>query len=103
MVPACRQAGSGSLLISLKIMIYYVYAIRSLKNNYIYVGMSTNIQRRLYEHNIGNVFSTKGYTPWKLFYSEKCGDDRNKARNREKYLKSGVGKEFLKTMLIIPE
>jgi len=74
---------------------YKVYAIISGKDQRIYVGLTSNIDRRLIEHNSGQTFSTKGYRPWKLLYSENVAD-RQKARKREKYLKSGVGKEFLK-------
>jgi putative endonuclease len=59
--------------------------------------MSTDVEKRLKEHNNGQVFSTKSYKPWKLFYKELVGD-RVKARKREKYLKSGCGKEFLKSI-----
>ncbi len=77
--------------------IYYVYVIQSQKDGRLYVGMTKHINERLKEHNSGQVFSTKSYRPWKLFYSEEIGD-RQKAREREKYLKSGCGKEFLKKL-----
>ncbi|MEK9132890.1 MAG: GIY-YIG nuclease family protein [Patescibacteria group bacterium] len=83
-------------------MEYTVYAIKSLKGPRIYVGFSSNVPRRLKEHNLGHVFSTKGYRPWILIYTVDCGNDRLKARQTEKYLKSGTGKEFLKR-LTIPE
>lgn len=79
-------------------MIYWVYAIRSTKNNRVYVGMSANVTERVRQHNLGKVFSTKGYRPWVLIYEEKRGINRGDARKREKYLKSGVGKEFLKNI-----
>ena len=75
---------------------YFIYAIKSQKDGRIYVGISNNPPRRLYEHNLGNVFSTKGYRPWKLIYKEKA-EGRVKARVREKYFKSGCGKAYLKT------
>jgi len=77
---------------------YYVYAIIILIDERIYVGISSNIENRLKYHNLGKVFSTKGYRPWKLFYKEFVGN-RLKARKREKYLKSGCGKEFLKLFI----
>ena len=73
----------------------YVYAIKSEERNYIYVGMTNNIQRRLAEHNNGENKSTKAYKPFTLIYSETYAS-RKEARIREKYLKSGVGKQFLK-------
>jgi len=51
----------------------------------------------LKEHNAGKTQSTKGYRPWKLLYSEVI-IGRNNARKKEIYYKSGVGKEFLKSL-----
>ncbi len=74
-----------------------VYAIRSEVRNYIYVGMTNNIERRLKEHNNGENRSTKAYKPFVLIYTETF-QTRVEAREKEKYLKSGVGKEFLKNL-----
>ncbi len=76
---------------------YYVYAIKSLSRYYIYVGISDNLERRINQHQEGYNKTTKPYQPFTLIYSEKC-NNRMEARKREKYLKSGVGKEFLKTL-----
>ena len=73
----------------------WVYALRSKKVDRVYVGMAADIEKRLAEHNSGRVFSTKGYMPWYVVYREEC-EDREVARKREKYWKSGCGKEFLK-------
>ena len=74
-----------------------VYAIRSSSRNYVYVGMTNDLERRLMEHNNGENRSTKAYKPFALIYSEEF-PDRISARIKERYLKSGVGKEFLKTL-----
>jgi putative endonuclease len=79
-------------------MEYIVYAIQSQLDGRIYIGFTFNLERRLNEHNSGKTRSTKGYRPWKLVYSESV-ETRVMARNREKYLKSGVGKEYLKSLL----
>ncbi len=76
---------------------YFVYAIESIKHKRIYVGMSRNPEKRLLEHNAGQVFSTKGFRPWVMIFVEDAGNSRINARAREKYWKSGCGKEFLKT------
>jgi len=81
---------------------YIVYAIKSERDGRIYVGMSSGIEKRLSEHNRGAVFSTRGFRPWKLIYIEDCGGDRLRAREKEKYFKSGCGKEFLKNIVIDP-
>ena len=82
----------------MKKMSYYVYVISSKQRNYIYVGITNNIERRLKEHNSGNNKTTKPYKPFKLLLHEKC-TTRISARKREKYFKGGSGKEFLKSLL----
>jgi putative endonuclease len=77
---------------------FTVYAIKSLSRKYIYVGMTNNLERRLKEHNQRENRSTKAYTPFILIFSETF-KTRNLARMKEKYLKSGVGKSFLKNLI----
>jgi len=79
-------------------MKYYVYAIKSKTRNYIYVGLTNNLSRRLEEHNRGYIRTTKPYSPFELIFDESF-DTRLEARQKEKYLKSGVGKEYLKSLL----
>jgi putative endonuclease len=74
---------------------YYVYAISSLERNYIYVGLTDNVERRLSEHNSGKNKTTKPYSPFVVIYFEEC-NSRIEARIKEKYFKSGIGKEKLK-------
>ncbi|MFC2114465.1 GIY-YIG nuclease family protein [Bacteroidota bacterium] len=64
----------------------------------LYKGMTVNLDNRLFEHNSGKNKSTKAFRPWKLVYFEKF-ETRFEARNREKYLKSGIGREFIKDIL----
>ena len=76
----------------------YVYAIVSLVDSRIYVGQTQDVKKRLTEHNKGSTKSTKGYIPWKLFFYETY-ENRDQARIKEKYWKSGIGKEKLKLLL----
>jgi len=76
---------------------YFTYAIDSKSRNYLYVGISNNVERRLTEHNSGRNKTTKPYKPFKLIYTKEFVT-RAEARAHEKYLKSGSGKEFLKTL-----
>ena len=75
----------------------YIYVLKSLIKNYIYVGITNNIERRFKQHNSGKEKTTKSYKPFKIILTEKY-ENRQKARDREIYLKSGCGKEFLKTL-----
>ena len=75
-----------------------VYAIMSEVNGEIYVGIAKDPDIRLKEHNAGKNRYTKGLRPWKTLYRE-LQSEWLAARNREKYLKSGVGKEFLKSLV----
>ena len=74
---------------------FYVYVLKSVSNWRFYVGMTGNLENRLKEHNAGYTKSTKGYRPLELFFFETYSTSVE-AREREKYLKSGVGKEYIK-------
>jgi len=93
--PACRQAGNWQR--TNQNIMYYVYAIKSLNKKYIYVGLTDNVNRRFNQHNNGLERTTRSYRPFKLIHIEKF-ETRPGARQKEKYLKSGCGKEFLKTL-----
>jgi putative endonuclease len=64
----------------------------------LYTGYSSDVAKRVDEHNAGLVSSTKLRTPFVLIYFEGCLNQQDATR-REKYLKSGNGKIFLKSRL----
>ena len=72
---------------------YCVYILQSLKDYNFYTGLTKNIERRLREHNTGQVKPTKGHIPFKLIHTEKF-ETLAKARAREKFLKTGSGREL---------
>ena len=74
---------------------YFVYALKSITRNYIYVGLTNDVDRRVSEHNSGYEKTTRPYRPFKLIFVESF-QTRAEARKMEKYWKSGVGKESLK-------
>jgi len=74
---------------------YYVYAIKSSQKDWLYVGITNNLERRLSQHNKGYNKSTKPYIPFKLVYLEEASD-RKSARIREEHLKTASGKRWLK-------
>lgn len=78
---------------------FYTYVLKSREKNYIYVGLTNNLERRIKEHNSGKQKTTRSYAPFDLIHSEEL-KTRLKARDREKYLKSGCGKEWIKEKFI---
>lgn len=74
---------------------FYIYIIQSKINNNIYIGFTSDLRKRLIEHNQGLNFSTKRYMPWKLIYYEACLE-QNDAKRREKYLKTTQGGRLIK-------
>ncbi len=79
-------------------MYFYVYVLLSEKDGNYYTGYTNNIQSRIKSHNSGKVMSTKFRIPLKLIYWEGCVNQQDATR-REKYLKSGNGKIYLKNRL----
>ena len=77
---------------------YYVYIIRSKIDGRLYKGLTKDPENRLMEHNTGKTKSTRPYKPWELIYKEQF-DNFEKARKREKYFKSGIGREYLNNIL----
>ena len=80
-------------------MEYFVYVLESEIDGRLYIGQTSDIEKRLTEHNSGKTKSTKGYKPWKLVYFETF-ETRDEALLREKYFKTGSGREFLKDLLL---
>ena len=74
---------------------HYVYVLRSQKDGKFYVGYTKNVQKRLEQHNSGQVRSTKERRAMKLIYWEGCIDQQDATR-REKYLKTAWGKRYIK-------
>jgi len=78
---------------------FYVYILKSIEHSdQFYIGITSDLKRRLKTHNSGGSKHTAKYRPWKVetyiaFSSEQ------KARDFEKYLKSGSGRAFAKKRL----
>ena len=79
-------------------MPYYVYILESSYDENKYVGCTNNIKRRLEEHNSGKTISTKTRKPFKLIYCEVMLNKYD-AYNREKFLKTGWGKNYIKRVI----
>jgi len=77
---------------------YFVYILYSNEFKKTYTGLTQNVLKRLKQHNLGQNRSTKAFTPWVIIYTKEF-ESRIDARKKEKYLKSGVGREFIKSLL----
>ena len=65
---------------------YYLYVLESLTKSKKYIGITSDLKRRLARHNRGEVRSTKAYRPWRLAHSEQFAT-KKEARRREMELK----------------
>ncbi len=78
---------------------FTVYVLYSENFNKIYIGYTSDIEKRLLSHN---VLATKGYTikfrPWVLLYTEEFSI-KSEAMKREKQLKSAKGREFIHSLI----
>jgi putative endonuclease len=77
---------------------YYIYVLASEKDSMFYTGYTCNLKQRIEMHNEGKVYSTKHGRPLKLIYFEGYLNQQDATR-REKYLKSGNGKIYLRNRL----
>ena len=91
---------SGPFGVGLIDIMYYVYFIKSIKDGYIYIGVTGDLEKRLNKHNGGGNRSTRLHKPFRLIYSE---DYRGKteALKRERYFKSPKG--YLEKLKILDQ
>lgn len=82
-------------------MVYYVYVLQNSKTGMLYIGYTTDLKRRMEEHIHGKSTFTrqnKALGRWKLIYFEGYTDQKD-AQGREKFLKGGSGRKYLKKQL----
>jgi putative endonuclease len=77
---------------------YFVYVLRNAITHRHYTGHTSDLAQRVGQHNHGVTKSTKNRGPWELVYHEEFAS-RAEAIGREKYLKSGKGREELRSKL----
>jgi putative endonuclease len=73
---------------------FHVYVLRSEKTGRRYVGSCEDVDERLRRHNAGDSKATRHGIPWRLVISEQFST-RAHAVNRERYFKSGRGRDEL--------
>ena len=78
---------------------YTVYLLYSPQFSKSYVGYTSDLAARLISHNmLGHKGWTLKYRPWELVYTEEF-NTKKEAMDREKWFKSGVGREFIKSRI----
>ena len=78
---------------------YYVYILQSIrKPEWLYKGSTSDLKKRIIEHNSGQNFSSAPYAPFKLIYYE-AYILKQDAEAREKYLKTSMGMRVIKKQL----
>ena len=78
---------------------FYTYVLISQKDNNFYVGSTSDLRRRIKDHNAGMTKSIKHRRPFKLAFYE-AYNSREEASNREKFLKSSDGKKDIRKRLL---
>ncbi len=77
---------------------WYTYLLQNKKDKRWYTGCTEDLRKRFKQHQNNEVPSTKGRGPFTLIYYEACLNKKNSFA-REQYLKSGMGKRYLKNRL----
>lgn len=79
-------------------MMHYVYVLKSIKHDQLYIGRTSNLRRRLKEHQNNKVKTTRKYGKIKLIFYEAFLSKRDSIR-REKYLKTTKGRSSLRQII----
>lgn len=75
---------------------FYVYVLRSFANpKQVYTGITEDLNQRIKDHNEGKSVHTNKFKPWECVVAIRFADE-TKAREFERYLKTGSGRAFLK-------
>lgn len=77
---------------------FYTYILRSKKSGKWYTGYTNDIRKRFMKHSLNLSNYTRGRGPFEVIYCEICANEFD-AKAREKYLKTGMGRRYLKNRL----
>jgi len=78
---------------------YWIYILENLNDKTWYIGYTSNLERRVKEHQDGSgARTTRIKKDWRLIYCEGYLD-KSDAMGREEFLKSGSGRKFIKKQL----
>ena len=78
---------------------YVVYVLYSARYDRIYVGYTSHLIERIRSHNLYGKDWTKGYRPWIVIHVE-VFDSKSQAMNRERQLKGGKGRHFIREIVL---
>ena len=81
-----------------RLVMHYTYILKSKKTGLLYTGVTSDLRKRFLQHNSGKSPYTKGKGPFIIIYYEASLNEED-ASAREKYLKSGMGKRYIKNRL----
>lgn len=76
---------------------YYTYILKSNQNNKYYIGSSSDLSRRLIEHNSGKVKSTRANRPWSIYYFEEFNNEKE-AILRERRIKRWKSRKMVEKL-----
>jgi len=79
---------------------HYTYVLLSIRDGRWYTGATGDLRARVEDHLKGRVESTRSRRPLRLIYYEACLSGAD-ARRRERYLKTGKGKRYLRRRLAV--
>jgi putative endonuclease len=82
---------------ALLFMVYTVYVLYSESSGKHYAGFTSDIENRMLSHNKLGKDWTRSYRPWKVIYTREFSL-KEEAMTHERWLKTGVGREFIKTL-----
>ena len=81
---------------------YFVYILKSLKNQRYYTGSTGDLEKRLKEHNSGKIKSTKNIRPLEIVYFEKLTTNIA-ARRCEKQIKRQKSRKHIESLIKLEE
>ncbi|MBI2115729.1 MAG: GIY-YIG nuclease family protein [candidate division NC10 bacterium] len=85
---------------------FWIYVIRSETSGGLYVGQTNDLEGRLHQHNepdsARSLYTRRNPGPWTLAHAEEFSS-RREAMARERFLKSGQGREWLRRKLVISD
>ncbi|OHA08933.1 MAG: hypothetical protein A3A44_00020 [Candidatus Sungbacteria bacterium RIFCSPLOWO2_01_FULL_60_25] len=77
---------------------FYVYVLQSLKSKHWHTGYTHDLRKRFSQHNANEFGWTKNHGPFRMIYYGACLHEED-AKDREVYLKTGMGERYLKNRL----